>query len=421
MDNIDTVNKYLGFSNWSIDLLGNISKIIYGESPKDILDENGDFLVVGTGNDIRKGNDYLIDGEAVIIGRKGTIDKPYYYLGRIWVIDTAYYLITNDSIIPKYLYYFLCTFNLQNLNSSTGVPSLSRTDLEKIKIYFPLYISEQRKIASILTTVDNVIEKTEAAIEKYKSIKQGMMHDLFTRGIDPKTNKLRPKYEQIPELYKQTKFGFIPSDWKLQTTKDLLYIKGRIGWRGLKKEEFIEHGPYLITGMHFIDDKIDWNNCFHINKHRYEESPEIIVKVGDVLFTKDGTIGKVAFIDHLPGEASLNSHLLLLRPISHNLNSKYFYYELLFTRFRNYIENYKSGSTLAGLSQSIFEKYLFPLPSQQEQDLIFHILSSVDNKIDHEKGLLIKYNKIKRGLMQDLLTGKKRVKLEHKEELREIG
>ncbi len=106
-------------------------------------------------------------------------------------------------------------------------------------------LPHQRKIARILTTVDNIIEKTESAIEKYNAIKQGMMHDLFTRGIDIKTGKLRSSYEDAPELYKETELGMIPKEWDIcvlndycssfinggtPSTKNSLYWQGNIPW-----------------------------------------------------------------------------------------------------------------------------------------------------------------------------------------------
>lgn len=322
-------------------------------------------------------------------------------------------IIFNKGTVPEFFYYFFSYYNhfLKRFGEGTTFLEISKKDLEKLKVIFPKSESEQNKIVNHLITIDKVILKTEATIEKYKAIKQGMIHDFFTRGIDIKTGKLRPRYEEAPELYQPSDLGFIPKEWSIKTTEELLLIKGRIGWRGLKKDEFIESGPYLITGMHFIDDKIDWANCFHISEFRYEESPEIMVQVGDVLITKDGTIGKVAYIDFLPGKASLNSHLLLLRPRNQTqLFSKYLFYELLYTRFRRYIENFKTGSTLAGLSQSAFEKYIFPLPEFEEQEIICNKLISLDKKIDSEIAYLQKLQKIKQGLMQDLLTGKKRVK-----------
>ena len=91
----------------------------------------------------------------------------------------------------------------------------------------------------------------------------------------------------------------IPSNWSLNKFKRVSYMKGRIGWQGLKQSEFLENKdlPYLITGMNFKDGKIRWDEVYHITNERYDEAPEIQLKEGDVLMTKDGTIGKLLFVN----------------------------------------------------------------------------------------------------------------------------
>ncbi len=204
--------------------------------------------------------------------------------------------------------------------------------------------------------------------------------------------------------YKDTPIGRIPKEWDVKSTHETLYMKGRIGWRGLKKSEFTETGPYLITGVDFIDNRIDWDNCFHITMERYLESPEIQIRENDVLITKDGTIGKVAFIDHLPGPASLNSHLLVLRPASNNIFPKFLFYILQSEQFIAFIDSIKTGSTLTGLSQSNFGKYKFPLPPVPIQHKIAAILSTVDAAIAETDTIIAKTEQIKKGLMQELFT-----------------
>ncbi|PAK43954.1 restriction endonuclease subunit S [Priestia megaterium] len=194
--------------------------------------------------------------------------------------------------------------------------------------------------------------------------------------------------------------------FELLRSKDILYIKGRIGWKGLKKEEFTETGPFLITGMHFKENgKIDWDRCFHIPQHRYDESPEIMLELEDILLTKDGTIGKVAFIDELPGPSSLNSHLLVLRvEDKKRVYPKYIFYSLQSDKFKKYIEKNKSGSTIVGLSQKAFENFEFALPDYRVQKKIAQILSTVDEQIANADQLIVKTKELKKGLMQYLFT-----------------
>lgn len=402
------LEKQLNLNNWTDDYLGSLSKIIYGQSPKNILDDNGDCLVIGTGNDIRAGNNYLIDGETIIIGRKGTIDKPYYYRGRVWIIDTAYYLLPFDSIIPKYLFYFLCTVNLQNLNSSTGVPSLSRIDLEKINISFPSSKTEQRKIASILTTIDNIIEKTKDAIEKYKSIKQGMMQDLFTRGIDPRTGNLRPKYDDAPELYKECVLGNIPKEWCYEKLEN---ITNYIDYRG-KTPPKSESGIFLITARNIKNGFIDYEISKEFIPQIYYETtmsrgkPEI----GDVIITTEAPLGNVAQIDIK--EIALAQRVIKYCGKKDIIINDFLKLALMSSRFQSALQEESTGSTVKGIKGSRMHKLKILFPSQLiEQKLIVKKIIFIDNNIETNNNELKKFIVIRQGLMQDLLTGKKRVKV----------
>lgn len=106
--------------------------------------------------------------------------------------------------------------------------------------------------------------------------------------------------------------GSMPSDWKLDKIKYIANLYGRIGWQGLTSEEYIDEGPFLVTGVDFCKGRIDWNSCVHISEKRWEQADKIQIKNEDLLITKDGTVGKVAIVSDLNGKASLNSGVLLI-------------------------------------------------------------------------------------------------------------
>ena len=195
-----------------------------------------------------------------------------------------------------------------------------------------------------------------------------------------------------------------PADWESNNVEKLFFVKGRIGWRGLRKEHFTEEGPYLITGMHIRDSWVKWDECFHIPESKYQESPEIMVSIGDLIITKDGTIGKVAYIDWLPGPTSLNSHLFLVRPKSNNVENCFAKHVFSSWLFHKYIETQRTGSTLSGLSESRFLKFPFPTPLVAEQHRIAEILDTIDEAIQKTETLIAKLKAMKQGLLHDLLT-----------------
>ncbi|MFD0765805.1 restriction endonuclease subunit S [Mucilaginibacter lutimaris] len=193
----------------------------------------------------------------------------------------------------------------------------------------------------------------------------------------------------------------IPSHWRIDKLKRHCYLKGRIGWQGLKHSEFSEDKnlPYLITGMNFKNGIIQWDEVYHISEERYNEAPEIQLKIGDILMTKDGTIGKLLFVDTLPGKASLNSHLLVLRPLNNAYFPRFLYYQLLSEHFNNHIELYKSGTTFYGLSQEDTGKFKVLLPPLEEQFRISQYLDFKTKQLDkliYEKEKLIELLKEER-------------------------
>lgn len=282
---------------------------------------------------------------------------------------------------------------------------LSKSSIENAEINYP-DIARQRKIARILIKVDKVIKQTEKAIEKLKSIKQGMMHDLFTRGIDVKTGKLRPPHSEAPEIYKETELGWIPKEWDVTTILKSIYLKGRIGWQGLKAEEFTIEGPYLVTGTDFKDDLIDWPKCYHISQRRFEEAPSIHLQNNDVLITKDGTIGKIALVTDCPQKAILNSGIFVMRSKEERIINKFFFYTLKSEIFSKFLCAYQGGSTINHLYQREFERFSFPVPKKPEQERFIRKMDSINAHLINEKNKYQKYQCIKKGLMQDLLTGR---------------
>lgn len=176
--------------------------------------------------------------------------------------------------------------------------------------------------------------------------------------------------------------GQIPEHWEVIPMKHYFYMKGRIGWQGLKADEFLEEGPYLVTGTDFENGKVCWERCYHISEERYNEAPEIHVERGDLLITKDGTVGKLALINEKPEKVSLNSHLLILRPYDNNIDNHFTYWALQSVVFKDYVGLSSSGSTMASLSQEKIGSFLLVLPTFIEQQAIADYLDYKVGQID---------------------------------------
>lgn len=187
------------------------------------------------------------------------------------------------------------------------------------------------------------------------------------------------------ETMKQTGvqwIGEIPSNWNTKRIKYMANLKGRIGWQGLTSDEYQDEGAYLITGVDFADGGIDWENCVHVPMKRWEEAKDIQIQNGDLLITKDGTIGKVAIVSNMPGETSLNSGVLRIMPIE-GYSRRFLYWVLKSDEFWNWFNYRNAGnSTIVHLYQGDFAEFLYAFPDYDEQEAIADFLDEHCGKLD---------------------------------------
>lgn len=203
----------------------------------------------------------------------------------------------------------------------------------------------------------------------------------------------------------------LKNTWKQINLGKSATLKARIGWQGLTTAEYLSSGDYfLVTGTDFLNGFIDWNNCVHVEKERYDQDKYIQLKVDDILVTKDGTIGKVAIVDRIVKPTTLNSGVFVVRPFGKSFYPKYLYYILRSGHFADFLSKLTAGSTINHLYQKDFVHYTFPAPpTLVEQRLIAETLSDTDILIQNLKTLILKKKAIKIGAMQELLSGKKRL------------
>ncbi|WP_217875488.1 restriction endonuclease subunit S [Pseudoalteromonas shioyasakiensis] len=163
--------------DWIETKLGDVLKIGGGKDYKHLSE--GNVPVYGSGGHMLYVSDYLYDGESVCIGRKGTIDQPMFLSGKFWTVDTLFYTHSFKNTIPKFIYQYFLTIHWRRYSEASGVPSLSKSIIEKIKIKLPPLI-EQQKIAQVLTNADKEIELLEQQLADLKQEKKALMQQLIT-------------------------------------------------------------------------------------------------------------------------------------------------------------------------------------------------------------------------------------------------
>ena len=292
---------------------------------------------------------------------------------------------------------------------------LNKSELEKIELEFPTKRIEEDKIAHILCTSDAVIEKTKEAIAKFKAIKQGMLHDLFIRGIDLTTGKLRPRYEEAPELYKESNLGWIPKEWEEKIFgKEVDLIHGH----QFRNFDFTEYGIPIVKIGQVKPENIDLSNCSYIDLRREEEFQNEIIRNGDVLMALTGaTLGKACLVKGLNGIALQNYRVGRFEPIirENDIDKVFLYYLLIAGELLTQIFNKVNSGAQGNIGKADFEKATFKKPNFTEQKEIAGRLASIDSKLQVEQNYLHKLQQIKQGLMGDLLSGKKQVKVNEEE------
>lgn len=193
-------------------------------------------------------------------------------------------------------------------------------------------------------------------------------------------------------------------EWEEIGILEIATMKARIGWQNLRKEEHLEKGKYyLITGTDFINNTINWEKVKYVDYERFIQDENIILKEGDILITKDGSIGKVAFVENINEKKStLNNGIFRIRLIKHHF-SKFIFYTFLSQRFSSFLDKLSGGSSIVHLYQKDFEKYELIIPKNpKEQEKIAYTLSSLDEIITAESQKLEVLKEHKKGLLQNL-------------------
>lgn len=278
---------------------------------------------------------------------------------------------TKDSLFYKFLFYFLSAYTryVTILASMTTQINISLFIVQNISIPLPP-IEEQRAIAEYLDKkcdkISQFIESKQKLIALLSEKKQALINAVVCRGLNKNTELKESGVKYL---------GTIPKHWEVRKLKYLAYIKGRIGFHGLKSNEFqYNKGAYLVTGNDFFNDMVNWDKCRRISEERYYEDSNIHLRNDDLLITKDGTIGKTAIVKACPTQATLNSGVLLVRVDKLLCFVKYLFYVINSQYFKEFIISKTCGSTIIHLYQSDFNElksHSRPYKSRKQSLLIW--------------------------------------------------
>lgn len=319
---------------------------------------------------------------------------PHLMKRPFWPSDTTFALLPNNGVDLDWLYFNLLNFDLTKLNEATGVPSIGREWLAKVK-FLRLEQPEQQRIAAILTSLDNAIEATEALIDKHQQIKAGLVHDLFK--LSAGAPNIQPR-------------GY-PSGWRVLPLRSCLSEGASNGI--YKPPHLIGSGALLIGQTALTKDRsIDPSLA-----RRAVVSPEDLRRFGlapgDILvarvFATISGVGRPALVPELDEAAVFESNMMRLRADAKIIRPKLLFEWLKSDVSRRHIEGRANASNQVSVNQGVLYPLEVPVPPLDEQDRMVAEIEAADTARVAAIAVLEKLRMQRIGLMQDLLTGKVRV------------
>ena len=244
---------------------------------------------------------------------------------------------------------------------------IHESDFLKIEIPVPS-VEEQRKIGAYLDQLDNLITLHQRKFEKLTNVKKSMLEKMFP---------------QNGSSYPEIRFKGFTDPWEQRKLSELTSMHARIGWQNLRTSEFLDSGNYmLITGTDFNDGAINFSTCHYVERERYEQDRNIQIHNGSILITKDGTLGKVAYVQGLSMPATLNAGVFNVQiKDANNVDEKYLFQYLKAPFLMDYVDKKATGGTIKHLNQSILVDFPVILPQRSEQTLIGAFFQQLDNLI----------------------------------------
>ena len=302
-------------------------------------------------------NDVLITKDGTL-GKMAVIEdlpKPATLNGGLFVIRD-----TTGRIHHKFLLHYMLSSKFQSIIESNHTNGTIKHLTQALLTNFPFPIpslQEQERIVGILYTftasIENLKEQIAQRRKQYEHYRDQLL-DLEGKDVQGTLS-----------------FG---NDFQL---------KARIGWQGLTKREYRTNGDYkLVTGTDFTSNlRIDFDNCVYVDKERYEQDDNIKLKIGDVLITKDGTLGKVAYIDKLEMPATLNGGVFVVRDPMNRVLPKFTMYYLTSNHFKKWMKQNHTTGSIQHLTQKLLSGFTIPVVEQSEQSHIVSILDTFEASI----------------------------------------
>jgi len=375
---------------WQETNLGSIADLYQPQTiSKEQMSLYGQYLVFGANGVIGKFDKFNHeDSEVIVTCRGASCGSVSMTPSQAWITGNAMVIkVDEDKVLKPYIYYFLKNSDLNSVVSGGAQPQITRQPISAFKILFPQSKTEQQKIAEILGGVDEDIAKTQEVIGATEKLKRGLMQQLFTRGIGH-------------TKFKKTKFGEIPEGWEVSRFGEIARITN--GQVDPKKEPY-KHMS-LVAPNHVESDsgRIIYNETA---EEQGAISGKYFVDKGDVIYSKIRPYLKKVTLAY--EECLCSADMYPIKGMD-GFDNVFLFYILLSDSFTDFANSNSARTGIPKINRDELNGYEFALPPLNEQLDIARILSAVDEKISVNKKLKEKLTLLKKGLMQDLLSGRVR-------------
>ena len=397
---------------WEVTKLKYALLISNGKDYKDIEVEEGGYPVIGSGGVFARSRNYMYDGDVVLLGRKGTIDKPLFYSGKFWTVDTMFYSTALNGNNIKFMYYSSLLIPFSYYSTATALPSMTQSDLNNHMLCLPS-ISEQQKIADFLdkktAQLDKVKALLEEQIQKLKDYRASLIYETVTKGLDKTVPMKDSGIDWI---------GQVPQGWGVSKLKFILE-KGsnsiKVGPFGssLSGDAIRSSGKWVYNQRNVLDNNFTETD-FYISEAKCKELKNFSVSSGDILLTTRGTIGRVAIVPKKYCEGIIHPCLMKFKVDSKIVLPeliKYLFNDIPLVREQL---NFLSNSTTIDVIYSYnLKNIIIPTIPIEEQYSILEVLdrqtSDVDSLIKIKQKQIENINKQRQTLIYDYVTGKRRM------------
>lgn len=358
--------------HWDVHQFKQFVDIQNGSDHKHVEQSEG-YPVIGSGGVFAFASEFLYDGESVLLGRKGTIDKPLHVTGRFWTVDTMYWTKINPDVSGRYTYYSALTIPFDFYSTNTALPSMTKGDLSSHRVARPP-LEEQTQIAAFLdretAKIDALVAEQRRLMELLKEKRQAVISHAVTRGLNPNAPMKPSGVEWL---------GDVPEHWSVIRLKHLVdeSVAGPYG-ASLTKAMYSESGYRVYGQQQVIADDFSIGDYF-ISEETYADMRRYTVYEGDVLVSVMGTIGKVAVVTAHTEPGIINPRLVRYR-CNRLVQPRFLQRVLLCEKHQEHLSLESNGTTMDGLNMVKLGNVPIPTPPLNEQEQILTYLNKRDSE-----------------------------------------